>query len=611
MLIMEKLNSAKVKKATEFLEKWKKFQEQKRHPLSTKLTAQDDIEKKKAGKKVVASRYLSHRSESNVPKEPTAPAQQSKVQKRISILPQKQTNGTPMSIKLERWKKKKENEKENRAIPRSVRKKTQTPFKSAQKYTHVKSKFMTASSQKTVQREVNRKTEKETVKKVLTSTMKSVSIKTVSSEMTRVTKSTSQTKPTNLTKTSGAKKNFAMSSPKKYKSSHFQFKVGDSETKELKRRHSDLESRNTKVTRSILKRKSCLPSLSDEALVPDSQTPKTPGHNVRFVSPVKRKPDTQTLKKTPVRHQHRSMRTELEEWLKKKGKTPSGFRHLRCFDASLSAKKKSSEQCYTEEKTHKEEIKPRSSVVLNLEDHFNAEDSITSEDTSIILINSCKKLNLHVLSKCTIFMRLFLTELIHNFLTLRTIFQGCPLEDTMKWLDSIEDNITMASSSARFYICKAKILKSTNNLEEVLQVFEKAVKNSAQPAEDLARSLTEIITEISLERERKARLKSALDKAVEDGNVFESSTIKYCVRQLTPHKYRKRPSGGFDDFSPLPCKVVTPVRRSTRRSLSGLPDQLQDKTPVYTALEDIPSPERKGTLFQSNSALDTDLDEDL
>lgn len=60
-----------------------------------------------------------------------------------------------------------------------------------------------------------------------------------------------------------------------------------------------------------------------------------------------------------------------------------------------------------------------------------------------------------------------------------------------------------------------------------------------QPADELAMSLTQIITEISLERERKARIKSALTKEVEDGNVFDSSAIKYYVRQLTPHKNRQ------------------------------------------------------------------------
>lgn len=52
--------------------------------------------KKKAGKKVVTSRYLSHKMEPNVPKETTAQTKPSNPQKRISILPQPRPNGTPM-----------------------------------------------------------------------------------------------------------------------------------------------------------------------------------------------------------------------------------------------------------------------------------------------------------------------------------------------------------------------------------------------------------------------------------------------------------------------------------------------------------------------------------
>lgn len=52
--------------------------------------------KKKAGKKVVTSRYLSHKIEPNVPKETTAQTKPSNPQKRISILPQPRPNGTPM-----------------------------------------------------------------------------------------------------------------------------------------------------------------------------------------------------------------------------------------------------------------------------------------------------------------------------------------------------------------------------------------------------------------------------------------------------------------------------------------------------------------------------------
>lgn len=587
---MEKINAAKVKKATDFLEKWKKFQDVKgsrRVSLATKPSSQDGNElKKKAGKKVVTSRYLSQKTESNVPKQTTAGTKPSNPQKRISILPQPKPNGTPMSIRLERWRKQKENQKENILTASSARKKTQTPFKTNKKYTHVKSKVMTASTQKHVE---NQKTDQtDTGKRILTSTMKNDKTNPsydISGERSNAPKATfSQIRKIHSTPAVIKKKTNGQGPSVQNKSNRFQFKVSESKTN---RRHSDSQSRNTNATRSILKRKSCLPSLSDEMKLSETETLKISGHNVRFISPILRNSVNQSFRKTPNRLAHRSMRSELEEWLKKKGKTPSGFRHLRCFDATLSAKKRSSHPACNQETEGENVSKPlRSSVVLNLEDHFSAEDSMTTEELAEEDLDS-------MLEECS------------------TLYEaGCPLEDTMKWLDSIEENIDIAKTSARFYICKAKILKSTNDLEEVLHVFEKAVKNCAQPADELAMSLTQIITEISLERERKAQLKSALAKEVEDGNVFDSSAIKYCVRQLTPHKNRKRISAANNDFDPSPCKVVTPVRRSTRRSLSSLPEQLHDQTPVYIALEDIPSPDRKSTLFQSNPALGYLLDEE-
>ncbi|KAJ8298037.1 hypothetical protein KUTeg_024568 [Tegillarca granosa] len=115
--------------------------------------------------------------------------------------------------------------------------------------------------------------------------------------------------------------------------------------------------------------------------------------------------------------------------------------------------------------------------------------------------------------------------------------QGLPLEDTLKWLDSLE-NIPIAKQSARFYICKATVLQSINDLEKVLEVFETAVINNAKPSDELAKSLTAIIKEISEEREKQARQSKQLEKQVQKENIFESSSIKYCVRQVTPFSKR-------------------------------------------------------------------------
>lgn len=80
---------------------------------------------------------------------------------------------------------------------------------------------------------------------------------------------------------------------------------------------------------------------------------------------------------------------------------------------------------------------------------------------------------------------------------------------------------------------------------------------------------------------------------------------------IIPLVFRKKQStGAHNNLGPSPCNVVTPVRRSTRRSLCSLPEQFHNDSPVYDALEDIPSPERKSTFFQSNPALELFLEDD-
>ena len=57
------------------------------------------------------------------------------------------------------------------------------------------------------------------------------------------------------------------------------------------------------------------------------------------------------------------------------------------------------------------------------------------------------------------------------------------------------------------------------------------------------------------------------------------------------------------------CKVITPVRRSTRRSLQNLPSSLKDKKDMYKSLSDVDTKQRDNMLFQPNIALDNLLAE--
>ena len=52
-----------------------------------------------------------------------------------------------------------------------------------------------------------------------------------------------------------------------------------------------------------------------------------------------------------------------------------------------------------------------------------------------------------------------------------------------------------------------------------------------------------------------------------------------------------------------PGSKVTPVRRSTRRSMASLPQSLQDHDTVVSRLVDIPAEQKQDMLYTPNSAL--------
>ena len=60
------------------------------------------------------------------------------------------------------------------------------------------------------------------------------------------------------------------------------------------------------------------------------------------------------------------------------------------------------------------------------------------------------------------------------------MFQGCPQDAIVPWLDDIYKQIPCARNSARFYTCKANVIKSSLDLDAVLEIFEQATINNAQ-----------------------------------------------------------------------------------------------------------------------------------
>ncbi|WAR24469.1 hypothetical protein MAR_038138 [Mya arenaria] len=115
---------------------------------------------------------------------------------------------------------------------------------------------------------------------------------------------------------------------------------------------------------------------------------------------------------------------------------------------------------------------------------------------------------------------------------------------------------------------------------------------SSQPKEDIAKCLRETLKYVTERKIQEAsrRGRTPRRSEVQAENVFKSSKVV---------KKRRRSA------SQTPCQVVTPVRRSTRRSLQNMPDSLKDRKASYTSIEEVGS--KDDILFQPNVALDTIL----
>ncbi|XP_052774880.1 uncharacterized protein LOC128213314 [Mya arenaria] len=298
-------------------------------------------------------------------------------------------------------------------------------------------------------------------------------------------------------------------------------------------------------------------------------TPGVSSRNVRFRTPPNNGlgQEKMKMKKTPKPANESERREALNAWLKSKNKTPSKFRHLMCFHA----------------KQEDRSLDPLTKTSLSVKELSSQLDVMEREQMMAAMTEQMNAM----LDECML------------------LFEaGCPSESILSWLKSIEETIPFACSSARFYTCKAAVVKDSLDLDMVLQVFEEATINNAQPKEDIAKCLRETLKYVTERKIQEAsrRGRTPRRSEVQAENVFKSSKVVYTVSDVTPFsegKKRRRSA------SQTPCQVVTPVRRSTRRSLQNMPDSLKDRKASYTSIEEVGS--KDDILFQPNVALDTIL----
>lgn len=286
----------------------------------------------------------------------------------------------------------------------------------------------------------------------------------------------------------------------------------------------------------------------------------------------------------------KSIRDKLDAWLAARGKTPSRYRHLMCFGEHLAERARPS-QSSNGGLSATQLSKQLQNAGFNQQETLLLEEKQgPSEEQSRDLQVLSEKVD-DILAEC-----LILVE------------SECPVESVEPWLDEICTSFPAARNKSAFWICRARMVEQSGRDSDVIAVFEDAVRHSAQPPDDMANALKEFVERMNTRQEmRRAAAATPRSQGLQPENVFASSAVKYAFTETTPFFTRLRSSA--NDSRPVARAVITPVRRSTRRSLATLPSMLRDHDVIVECLEDISPESRQQTLYFPNRMLAEEFDE--
>ncbi|CAH1776953.1 unnamed protein product, partial [Owenia fusiformis] len=323
--------------------------------------------------------------------------------------------------------------------------------------------------------------------------------------------------------------------------------------------------------------------------------------NVQFTTPTRSSPRLRkSFAKTPIKSPRPHMtpanirRLELETWLESKGKTPSKFRHICCFHDQMDKKKtkRTKHRLSEAELDQQQKQLELESVQLNLGSQLAEANSGSDTDTPAMQhVDPVEDKLTEMLDECMI---LYEAE--------------CPIKSINSWLEEMLKNIPSARTSAQFWITKARIAEEDGGFPAALNVYEQASRNSAKPPDMLAEALKEFL--IRMQERNHAKQSAAQTprrpRHTSDENVFQSSAIKYSINEA-PTPFFKRLRSKVDGAGSPQCAVVTPVRRSTRKSIGSLPRKFQDHCTIVDSLDSIVKD--GNTLFRANHALKQEPDD--
>ncbi|XP_038056737.1 cytoskeleton-associated protein 2-like [Patiria miniata] len=313
-------------------------------------------------------------------------------------------------------------------------------------------------------------------------------------------------------------------------------------------------------------------------------------------------PDAPATPKQPWQDKKLDMQQRLEQWLASKSKTPSRYSNLLNFKKTPADRIRRSVMTPRHAKPTKV---PPPVWHLDSEPSSSLDSSTSQEEDELRSALNC------TMDEC--------------FLLLQS---GCPTEHVSEWLDNLVDRVPAMCQCAKYWLCRVSIAQEEGlNANEIIHIYEEAVRECAQPIQEVKDSLQQYVTTLihkqpSAEEApitspdahtvtdpapetptpRGSRYPAAMDQ------LLQSSVLRYCLTESTPYFDRIRAAIGHQPPAPTTpgLKLVTPVRRSTRLEgrRSILPFNLQDHDVCLASLGDLPLTGPQEFILRTNRALE-------
>ncbi|XP_028401962.1 cytoskeleton-associated protein 2-like isoform X2 [Dendronephthya gigantea] len=393
-------------------------------------------------------------------------------------------------------------------------------------------------------------------------------------------------------------------------------------TEKIRKEQSSKEKKKLKQTNS----KTILYYTGSKSNIPLTKTTKF--LNKKFKTPLKEY-QSPSIKDT-YKDVRLDMRTRLELWWKEKGKTPQtptlsnqGFPCKHPVGASPNQRRKT--WCHNE--------MPRSKSVQNRKSlhrqsgifkHGELSGKQTRKSCSFILQNKENETNENNSSTdsfmwCSDKVSLAADEEKDLIKTLERCYEmfkeNLTQEEIAFRLDDIQREHPNALRHALYWICRAKLAENFGDHERVVCNIERATAFSAEPKQIVEKYFAEYKSKAQRDNEgaespakerpfRTPYRTPCRELSKLDGEVFNSSVVRFCLIDSTPRRNRK---------SAPEKRVFTPVRRTTRWERCGItrPKMIEEKRITVASLGELSSPIRSTIVFKPNMLLPCQLDEEM